>query len=279
LIHDQTFARKWLNCKQFQKPLLTRYTPFVLTSRAVLMQRITDRVRHGFTHWCAGTTATYRVPALAEKMAANYGVDADRNERARTKRAGRGSAMLLLLSKNDDFIRWWLQVTPPHAGPHPAHIAERLVDATQPRTRIELDGYELLQLPIKSRISKETTVRWTWRMNPSKYEGWRDAVIDAVRNRASRGHVHDLLYGLFEGSPGFAGVRIQVGKLAALYRHEWARRRGNELLVPLPRRLGYVRRLATGGIRLHALVAQTKLQTKRSDTPYNPSLTFPGVSG
>lgn len=231
----------------------------VFSSRTIVLQRICDWVGRGFVHWTGGVVGLDRVPRLVQKLKIVYGIDGNRNVRARRKRAGLGNAVLIIWqrSADDPTLQWWLLVT---SSEHPAHSAERLRDATGPGDRIEIDGFELVRMAprdghvTQARYASSRPARpaWTWRMTERKYTDWRESIIHAVRARASGRQIHDLLNMLFS-SPGFSGVRYQVGKLAVLYRSEWKRNRGREVMPPLPARLGYIRRMPNEGVWLSSM--------------------------
>lgn len=246
--------------------------PTILTKRAVTMQRISDLVNHGFSHFSSGSVSALRCQKLVNKFDMNYQVFLDRNQRARRKRAGLGSAHLVLWLNNDQ-VNWWLLVTNPENGEHAAHSAEKLKNALYPTNKIQIDGFELVTLPKPANKSNQNqaenkenikdnkkstahckkTTRLTWRMNQHKYEDWRASIIDGVR-RSNPTALHTLIYQLFS-SPGFGGIRIQIGKLAALYKAE-VKRAARKTAPELPKKLYYVRRLKHDGISLLQLIAQ-----------------------
>lgn len=223
-----------------------RSSSIIFVSRTLTLQRLLDAVAHGYIMWCAGSIPALRCSQLLKKFNLNYQVFADRNERARRKRAGLGNAQMLLWL-NHDVIHWWLLVTPPSAGDHAAHSTEQLRNALNQANRIEIDGFELVRLPKKEQEKPSLT----WRMTDHKYQGWRNSVIDTVRSRSNHS-MHHLLYRLWS-SPGFAGVRSQIGKISALYRSE-VKRSGNKDAPLPPKRLSYVRRLKQDGITLSQML-------------------------
>jgi hypothetical protein len=244
----------------------------IFTKRPVVMQRLMDAVGNGYSRYCCGTFSIDRCEKLVRKYEINYAVLADRNERARRKRANLGNAFLILWLHNG-VIHWWLMVTAPDAGDHAAHSTEKLLDANKVEQCIEVEGFELVRLPKrvintpkvneknvcpaeegnKSYVIKNT--RLTWRMNEYKYQAWRDSIVESVRGSSTRSLVV-LIYQLWS-NPGFSGIRSQTGKIAALYRNE-VRRTSRKDAPALPKRLGYVRRLKNQGITLAQLVEQSK---------------------
>lgn len=226
------------------------------------MQRLADAVNHGYAHYVSGTISLDRLPRLIRKFGLQYQPFANRNVRARRKSAGLGNAELILW-RNEDVIHWWLMVTSPEKGDHPAHTNEKLQFALHRLGRIVLDGLELVLLPCKEdkrfpskhgkRPNKPT--RLTWRMTAETYQGWRESIIDTVRSRASH-RMHPMLYQLYS-CPGFGGIRSQIGKLAALYHAEVKRASIPDAPKP-PRHLGYVRRMRHDGVSMLQLLAQAK---------------------
>ena len=226
----------------------------VFKSRNLVLQRLADHVVHGNSHYCAGTVPVNRCAKLIAKFDLYYNILADRNKRARRKRADLGNAAMLLLH-NGEVIQWWLLVTKPSGGDHPAHHLEKLRDANDKLGRIEIDGYELVCLPKKG---SEGT-KFTWRMTARAYQNWRDYIIDTVRS-GSVTAMHRMLYQLWS-VPGFAGIRSQVGHLVALYRSEVKRASRKDAPLP-PKRLPYIRRLKDHGVSLTLLMREINAQSR-----------------
>ncbi|MDA8416479.1 MAG: hypothetical protein M0Z78_05325 [Betaproteobacteria bacterium] len=231
------------------QPKSPREETLIKTDRNLLMQRLSDCVVNGYPLWVSGGVAENKVGSLVRRFDLNYQVLADRNERARRKRAGLGNARLLLWhDKNAGRVLWWMFVTPPESGSHAAHTLEKLRDMRQ-RERVELHGFELARLPKRGKDGE----RFTWRMTEHKYSAWRDSIIEIVRSGNIR-ELHEMLYGLV-ASPGFGGIRSQVGKLVSLYRAEIKRRGLKEAPKP-PKQLRYLRRLRDTGIPLSQWVCK-----------------------
>jgi hypothetical protein len=234
-----------------------KYNPTVITNRTVLMQHLTDALSHGYVCYVSGSVSPQRASALVTKFDIVYQVSADRNSRARRKRSGLGNARLVLFYR-DGVIYWWLLVTSPESGEHAAHALENLKDAVGSATGIQIDGFELIRMPkpadkLDVRKSSKSQNRLTWRMRAAKERDWRCSIIDAVRSGTPY-QLDQLIYRLWS-SPGFGGIRSQIGKMAALYRNE-IKRAGRKDAPALPKRLGYVRRLKFTGIPLAKLVSQ-----------------------
>lgn len=216
---------------------------YIFMDRSLVMQRLADCIHNGYPMWVSGGVSESKVESLVRRFDLNYNVLAERNERARRKRAGLGNARLLLWhDERAGRVVWWMFVSPPEMGSHGAHTLEKLHDTRQ-RERVEFHGFELVRLSKKGLEGE----RLTWRMMELKYGAWRDSIIETVRSGDIR-ELHGMLYGLF-ASPGFGGIRSQIGKLVKLYRAEVKRRGLKEAPLP-PRQLRYLRRLRDKGIPL-----------------------------
>lgn len=191
----------------------------VIQARAHLMQQVGDHVRNGYRWWCAGTVPIEKAAAWASKAEALYHVSEDRNRRARAKKAGRGSAYLLMYpldrSVHNNRLGWILLVTD---GIHAAHQGEKLRQAED--DPVMMFGYALVREPRKEK-SKPV---WTWRMSRDTYQAWRERIIDTVR-RGSDYDIRQLLKTL-SGAPGFSAIRAQVKSLHRLVGYEWVARHG-----------------------------------------------------
>lgn len=254
------------------------YDPIVFTSRQTFLQRTADYVRTGHIHWTAGVVPVDRVHRLVRKFTRLYAVGLDRNRRFRAKRRGEANATLLLvwMSTVQTHIQWVLLVTP---GDHPAHELERLEDAGTREGRVHLFDYELVHLTKRRSVRRrypgsvsdtdhptpagERTTSdpgqgrlvHTWRMRLDVYETLRERALAAARGR-NAGEVRALLQELYH-VPGFYGVRQQVGRVVALLRREYQRRRGSLAGFPELPALYYVVRRPDRGTRLSRLNLQT----------------------
>ena len=244
------------------------YDPLVLASKAALMQRLADYVRLGYRYWTSGEIPLDRANRLVDKFHRLYEVGRSRNQRCSAKRDGIANSVLLLYLPHTataaqhasgqepyadtprpyaesrepqrESIRWFLLAT---EGDGLVHEQEKLRDAWSgsAQDRLQLTGYELVKLPRPGRAEPS----WTWRMTKETYDAWRSRVIDTARRPGmDTTSLIELLY----RSPGFAGIRSQVGKIAGLLRREWKRHRA-EPFGGLPR-LGYAQRLPSRGTPL-----------------------------
>jgi len=229
------------------------YAPSVLLHKTSLMQRLADSLRHGAVHWTAGTVPLHRAYRLATKFADFYATNLSADQRYRRKRDGRGNAQLLLWREYEESseIHWFLLVT---AGDHPAHAHERLRNARF--DRITVTGYELVQ---QTRAGQEKPA-WTWRMTAGHYEAWRGSMVEVVRRHADMALAQ--AWQSLHRSPGFAPIRRQVRKVAALCRAEWKRTRSGPF--PAPRiRVPYVSRLRHETVPLRVVLAADSKLTSR----------------
>lgn len=225
--------------------LRPHYNPLVYDRKTVFMQRLADYVRLGYRHYVLGEVRADRAMALAKKFSRLYEVHLHRNQRARARALGEGAAYAIWFSPHMETVVFALLLTP---GTHAARQLEKLRDCGDKASRITLGDYELVQRPREGKA----TPAWTWRLTDDAYEGWRARILEVVRGGSDfvvKQLVDDLL-----GTPGFAGVREQVKKLKALFRAEWARRRGKQTMPELPRQR-FVQRLENKGQRLSAVVA------------------------
>lgn len=225
------------------------YTPVVLLHKSSLMQRLADFVRLGYCHWATGTMPLHKAARLCTKFSDFYATHLSSDQRYRRKRDGRGNAQLLLWQEHDDSdITWFLLVT---AGQHPAHAQEHLRDA---RTgRIIVTGYELVQ---QTRPGQAKPA-WTWRMTEGHYQAWRGSIVECVRRHADVALAQ--AWQSLHRSPGFAPIRRQVRKIAALGRADWKRTRSGPFPAPQIR-VPYVSRLRHESAPLRILLSEQHIR-------------------
>jgi hypothetical protein len=235
--------------------LRPHYNPLVLDRKTVFMQRLADFVRLGYRHYVLGEVRPDRAWPLAAKFSRLYEVHLHRNQRARARANGEGSAYALWWQPHADAVVVALLLTP---GTHAARQLERLRNCGERGSRMTLGDYELVQRPRDGR----TAPAWTWRLTDVAYEGWRARVLEVVRG--GNDFVVQQLIDDLMSTPGFAGIREQVKKLKALFRAEWARRRGKQTVPVVPRQR-FVQRLENKGERLSALARPARRSLKPSD--------------
>lgn len=227
------------------------YDPLVFTRQALLMQRLSDYVRHNYHYWTAGTVPLTRAQALSQKFEVRYRVYATESQRRYARQHGRANAFLLLFaSENRTELRWFLLVSEGTGCVH----EEVLRDARNSRERLRTfeDRYELLQLTRPKHQGGGTT--WTWRMTRETFDHYDYRAIAAARSSApvaAQRLSHELAR-----TPGFSGVRRQVGRLMKRMRGEWVRRGMKRWPFHEIPKLHYLERMETTGIRLSELCQQ-----------------------
>ena len=230
-----------------------KYNP-TIHRKAAYMQRIADYVGHGYTRYVSGRILVAQAQKFASKFATFYRVDLDVFERARNKKLGIGNAVLLVHQPGDSQELYWVMLVSP--GVHPAETMEKLKDCRE--APIELTGYELVRqtkaVPGRSEGGGKGLGKtvWTWRMTNKKYEGLREVFISLIRQKQISAF-YSALADLFK-SPGFSGIRSQVGHLWALIRAEWKRRIGLDAELPKKPFLFYTRRIAESQVKLSHIV-------------------------
>lgn len=209
------------------------------------MQRLLDAVLRGY-HWHTfGAVSGDKAQHLANKFAERYAVHRNEAQRAYAKRKGLANARLFFLAQHQwRDLHWWLCVTD---GRGRVHMDEHLGDARERRSRIRIDDdYELLRRT-RDRSRGGGTV-WTWRMTRACYRQWREWIIEACR-RPGPVEIRRAMGSLYR-TPGYSGIREQVGALIVLARSEWRRRHGSLDDFVLPPRLRYVQRLPNTSVPL-----------------------------
>lgn len=236
-----------------------RYDPFVITKKTVFMQRISDLVRSGHHLYVMGKIGAEKGYYLAEKFNKLYLVDRTHLQASRARKAGEATSRLLFWHPKEDAtdLRWIL-LRSEGEDYLPVDAGENWVSALEDRTRITIDGYELVRMTKPGR----STPVWTWKYTRSQYDDIRTAIVAAIRHGNEEG-LKQLIHTLWR-SPGFSGVREQVKKIKDFIRSEWKRTRKNSESFPeIPEHLGFVRRLPDKGDKLSVVL---KKLAKLSDT-------------
>jgi hypothetical protein len=217
------------------------------------MQQIQDYVRVGYRYWVDGTVTPDRVVRWVEKAEKLYDIHADRNRRARAKRRGQGSAVLLLHEFHGSGVLWWVLLVT--AGDHAAHQLERLNDALDRSSRLILanTGYELCHLTKPGTAAGRPAL--TWRMTERCYESWRFRIIDSIR-RGNDLAIRQIVASL-HSAPGFYGIRKQVKSCRSLLCATWKRSRP-AVPLRLPSKVYYLRRRLIARIPLRTWLADVR---------------------
>jgi hypothetical protein len=223
-------------------------TPFILTKKTVFMQRIGDLVRTGHSLYVQGVIPLEKAGFLAAKFEQRFQIERNKLEASRARKRGEHSARLLFwLPDDSEQVHWILLFCPGSVIDESEKWRYALSD------RIHLTGYELVRL---TKAGADHPV-WTWRYTRTRYDELREAVVQAIRRKRDD-ELRQLIH-TFWRSPGFAGIREQVKKIADVIRAEWKRSRSNSETMPeIPARLGYVRRLPDVGKRLSELTGKKK---------------------
>lgn len=224
------------------------FNPSVHVHKTVLMQRLIDAVSRGYHLYTAGTISLHKAQRLADKFSELYAVHRNENQRAyaRSRRQANARLFILALPGTTD-LHWWLCAT---SGTGLIHEEEKLRDAREQRTRLRIESdYELVRMT--RRQNKGGGTVWTWRMTNECYSRWRVRILLACRGTgiAEIGPSISSLY----RTPGFSGIRQQVGELMVLARREWCRRHGSLERFPEPLTLPYIERLPNTAVPLHEL--------------------------
>lgn len=223
----------------------------VIVHKTVFLQRLADFVRMGYGSWVDGYCEPSAAAGLARKFARYYATDLDRHRRCRARKLGEASAVLLMHELNGEGrLLFVLLLT---RGTHPARQLEpRLQSALDPAHRLVVDQFELVRLTRRDSVKPV----YTWRLEKSAYEKMRSRVIDTVRRGSDR-DIRQLIVSMYR-TPGFSGVRSQIGKCCQLFRNEWKRSRKGPCPA-FPRKLFYVSRLRVISVPLPLwLSAQTR---------------------
>jgi hypothetical protein len=189
----------------------------------------------------SGIAQPEKVLPMLDKFARLYAVDRNRLVRSRAKARGLANTILLLHDAKDGALSWILLASP---GAGAVHEREQLSNAALRAQRIRIDGYELVRLTRAEKKGGGET--WTWRMTEENYQAWRDRIRACIREDKDPRQRDRLLDALYR-SPGFRGVRSQVGKLVAFFRAELKRSGEGEADVDLKRTLPYLRRIPDSG--------------------------------
>lgn len=218
---------------------------FVITKKAVLMQRLADLVRSGHKYYVEGQIAIEKAGFFAGKLDELYRVGQDKLQASRQRKKGEASFRLLMLKlENEEFLRFWLLRTEGTVCPEATR--EKWRDAWS-SDRIVLTGYELVR---QTREGAKNPA-WTWRYNKEREQDLRNAILQAIRTKRDD-ELRQLIQTIWR-TPGFAAAREQVKKMRKLIEKDWVRSRGTEPLPEIPDRLGYVRRLPDMGMRISEL--------------------------
>jgi hypothetical protein len=230
------------------------FDPLVLQSKTAYMQAISSLVGVGYSAYAEGEVPLDRCLRMVKKFSDLYFVGVDKDSRYRRKRSGLGNAHMLLWEPFPQAYRLRFVLLISSGGSHPAKEFERLRDATDRKTRMDLRAtlddstdYELVQHSRPGQLRPS----WSWRINSRRFDAYRHALLRAVHQ-----HRIDELAALLVSlsrTPGFALIRRQVFELRSLAKSAWRTSAGSPFPVPTIR-ISYVSRVAHKGTRLSTIV-------------------------
>ena len=166
------------------------------------MQLIQLAVARGFQRWTGGVVRYDRAEKLAEKFTELYGVNPDRAQDMRLRRAGNARSRLVFLPDSAQLcFAWWLLVSD---GGGLVVKREQLGNAADRRSRIVLRGWELLRAP--KRQSREA-VAWTWRLPEKEFQAHLEHACVIARHESAK-QAHALILDL-QSWPGFHDIAQQ----------------------------------------------------------------------
>lgn len=196
---------------------------YIYPHLAGFLRAVIDYTRTGYLRYTYGIISLDKSQRLNDKFAVLYRSDADRNHRYRLKQKGISPTVLLFRRIDDELVQWLLLV---HSeGESVAARCESLHWINNNKSRLNVAGFELIrrQDTGKHNPNDKGKLRWTWRMDKALESAIRGRIIESIRQHDDRelARIQKELWAM----PGFAGVRVQIGKATALARSEWTRSR------------------------------------------------------
>lgn len=223
------------------------YDPEVQRHKTIVMQRIQQAATRGYCLYVSGAVPHKKAQAFANKMAEQYGVNLNENQRGYRKRLNKANAFLFLYPKKDsDTFLWWLLST---EGLGVIREQETMTTIFDKHNRLTWDeDYELVVMP---RADAKPTV--TWRMTRSCYQGWNDRIRKSIRQKYTDDMARQAIWSLAR-APGFSGIRTQVKRLYQVFSAEWKRTRRDSDAMPPLTPVGYVRGLKSDTVPLSTII-------------------------
>lgn len=212
----------------------------MITDRKIyLMQRIQQAIVKGTVtrYTTVETDNLDHAQKLLKKFSLVYDTELSSSTKTRRRKAGEATTTAYCYQRQvrENQAQYWL-ILLASDGVGRVESLEKLVSVTDPRRRIQLDGYELVH----------DSVKWSWRMVKPTYQYWEKRiriVCSLPPERRKPKEVEALIADLTK-VPGFRLARRQVGNLYALLRREWKRLRpATDPLPEFPSFLPYVRML------------------------------------
>lgn len=189
----------------------------IFTHKTDAMRQILNMVSRGYSRYITGEVQITKAEALYLKFSDRYGIAMTAQQKWRAKQRGEANAHFVAWIE-DDTIHWWLLAT---NGQGVINDLEKLQDASDKKTRIEITGYELVKTPREG-----TKAQWSWRMTTQTYQDWESRLKAAVRH-FSDDSLRQAIYSL-KRVPAFAESRRQAFALAKLAKDDWKRIKRDE---------------------------------------------------
>lgn len=159
-------------------------------------------VSRGFSLWTGGRVRYDRAEDLVDKFEQLYGVNPNRAQDMRQRRAGHARSRLVLYAQAQQLhFDWWLLAS---QGAGTVVQREQLADATDRRQRVMLGPWELLRVP---KGQTREAVAWTWRLPEPDFRD-RLAHARAVATHVSPQQAQALIAGMMKW-PGYHGISQQ----------------------------------------------------------------------
>jgi hypothetical protein len=189
-----------------------------------LMQHLQRLVTSGHYFWTGDRIPVQKLPGLIAKWQPDFHLRADAAARAYRKRTGRASVHLCvhphyLTPEVGDMasVLWWMLSSVGTAGlATGVRLPGKVADSRTLAGRLRCGDYELLEQPKSFRDGRgkvKTVTTWTWRIAPNRYREWEAWLVERAKARDREG-ITKIFDGL-RAMPMFAGVRVQVDRLAA----------------------------------------------------------------
>jgi len=189
----------------------------IFTHKTDAMRQILNMVSRGYSRYTTGEVQITKAEALYLKFSDRYGIAMTAQQKWRAKERGEANAHFVAWIE-DETIHWWLLAT---NGQGVINDLEKLQDASDKKTRIEITGYELVKTPREG-----AKAQWSWRMTTQTYQDWESRLKAAVRHFSDDG-MRQAIYSL-KRVPAFAESRRQAFTLAKLAKEDWKRIKRDE---------------------------------------------------
>jgi hypothetical protein len=249
--------------KRSQLMIFTRKGPF--------LQACMDAARHHH-RYMTGSVDVEKVAELHAKMSRKYDLDLEKVAAYRLRKSGKATCRMLIYkfphsysTETDElglpvpnrFCQWVMFAT---EGTHPIGDPGDVWRDFREDRLTTIGGLEMyLHVRRKDPENPQKKVSgpsWSWRFTAEYYSALRNNLIASIKRR-EEWHLK-LIIDSAKKTPGLAGVRDQLKKLAALVKGEWRRTMGDAKLPELPTEFGYQRRVSGKKVSLQWVLKQTR---------------------